>query len=815
MKRLVSLLISLLLLCGLAMPITAAFAASPNLIANPSVETANGTNPANWTADSWGTNSTTMTYASTGHTGSRSLSIATTAYTNGDAKWIPDPVAITPGQSYTYSEYYISNVATEIDAEYTNASGAVSYSYLESVPASSIWTQTQFNFVAPATATQISVLDILFSVGTLQTDDFSLTLNTPVVAPPNTDGNLVANPSMETANGTSPVDWQSGGWGTNTTAFTYNTNSGHTGTHSATVKTSSYTNGDAKWYFNPVAVTAGATYNFSDYYESTVATDVMAVFMTSTGTTTYKDLGAAPANSAAWKQYTASLLIPAGISTMTVYHLISAIGTLQVDDYSLTTAPVPAGVSITAPAASATVSGIVTVSASAVDSVGVKSVQFELDGKTLGTPVTASPYQTAWNTATTTFGVHSLSAIETNTAGKTTTSAAVSVTVNNISATGNQIPNPGLETVNPSSTTSPLDWNTSTWGTNKTTFSYPSTGHSGQRSVKTQITSYTSGASYWYNNDIPLTGGQMYDFQDYYESNTLNEIDAAVTMSDGTIDYVYVGEGYPSPNSWTHFEAQFTAPVGSVSVNFEHNIYSVGWLTTDDYNLTPFTYQGFSRPIISITDDDSYASFYNNGLPILQKYGLTSTDYIITSYINNVSGYMTSPMVKGLYTAGEEIGSHSVDHPDLTTLTAAQQDAELKNSQTWLQTLLPGVPITDYAAPYGSYNQQLTTDAAKYYKSYRSTDPGYNAKNNFDPSHLMVQNLDSTVTTATVQSWIAEAQATNTWLILVYHQVDPSTAAGLYNTYPSDFDAQMSAIKSSGIAVETISQALQEVEAQE
>jgi peptidoglycan/xylan/chitin deacetylase (PgdA/CDA1 family) len=171
-------------------------------------------------------------------------------------------------------------------------------------------------------------------------------------------------------------------------------------------------------------------------------------------------------------------------------------------------------------------------------------------------------------------------------------------------------------------------------------------------------------------------------------------------------------------------------------------------------------------------------------------------------------------MVQGLNAAGQEIGSHSVDHPDLTTLTAAQQDAELKNSQIFLQNLLPGTPITDYAAPYGSYNQQVMTDAAKYYKSYRSTDPGYNAKNNFDPSHLMVQNLDDTTTLADVQGWIAEAQATDTWLILVYHQVDPSSAAGLYNTYPADFDAQMSAVKSSGITVETVSQALQEVESQ-
>jgi peptidoglycan/xylan/chitin deacetylase (PgdA/CDA1 family) len=174
---------------------------------------------------------------------------------------------------------------------------------------------------------------------------------------------------------------------------------------------------------------------------------------------------------------------------------------------------------------------------------------------------------------------------------------------------------------------------------------------------------------------------------------------------------------------------------------------------------------------------------------------------------------MSSAQVKGLYAAGEDIGSHSVDHPDLTTLTATQQNTELQNSQTFLQNLI-GVPVTDYAAPYGSTNTQVVTNADKYYKSYRGVEAGYNAKNNFDANNLLVQNIVDTTTLAQIQSWIAEAKTTNTWLILVYHQVDPDSAAGEYNTYPSDFDAQMSAVKSSGITVETVSQALNEVKAQ-
>jgi hypothetical protein len=124
------------------------------------------------------------------------------------------------------------------------------------------------------------------------------------------------------------------------------------------------------------------------------------------------------------------------------------------------------------------------------------------------------------------------------------------------------------------------------------------------------------------------------------------------------------------------------------------------------------------------------------------------------------------------------------------------------------------VPIADYAAPYGAYNQQIVTDAAKYYQTYRGVQSGYNAINNFDPLNLRVQDITSSTTLADVQGWLAEAAATNTWLILVYHQVNPSPSAGEYNTVPSDFDAQMDAVKNSGLAVETVAQAFKEVSSQ-
>lgn len=809
-KRIVNYILVLLLLSGLLVPATLVSADSSNLIANPSAETLAGSTAASWTPDSWGSNTTSMSVSSDAHSGSRSLSIATTSYTSGDSKWIPDAVTVTGGGTYTYTDYYKSTTTTEIDAVYYDASNKASYVYLLGTPTSAAWQNASVTFTTPATAVRVSVMHILAGVGTLTTDDFSLTAFVQTPPPPPSGDNLIANPSFETANGGTPAGWLTGNWGSNTAQFVYSTN-GYTGNRSAEVDVSNYTSGDAKWYFAPVSVTPGSDYTFSDYYKSSVPTALVAQFDNGSGAMTYISL-ASIAASTDWSQASTTFTVPAGIANATVFHLISSNGSLQVDDASLTLNTVTSQptVTVTGPQANSTVSGTVTISATATPAQNIASVQFQVDGANLGSAVSSTPYQQTWDTAAFANGSHMLTATATTTTNTTATSAPVTVIINNTTATDNIVPNPSLETANPSNAKLPAGWNEGTWGTNTTKFSYLKTGRTGTHSVKVNVTSYTNGSSYWYFDNQPIVGGQMYDITDYYESNVISEVDAGITMNDGSVQYMYLGDPSPSKTSWTKFETQFTAPAGAVSVTIYHNVYSVGWLTTDDFSLTRFSYQGFTRPIISITDDDGYASFYNNGLPLLQKYDLVSTDYIITSVLNNDPAYMTSAMVKSLDASGQEIGSHTLTHPDLTTLSATKMDNELKNSQTFLQNLL-GKPVTDFASPYGAYNTQVWTDAQKYYQTYRGVEAGYNAKNNFDVSHLMVQNLVSTTTLAEVQSWIDTAKATNTWLILVYHQIDPDTAAGDYNTYPSDFDAQLAAIKASGVAVETVNQALNEI----
>jgi len=94
---------------------------------------------------------------------------------------------------------------------------------------------------------------------------------------------------------------------------------------------------------------------------------------------------------------------------------------------------VPPTVTMTAPISGSTVSGsTVTVSANALDNIGVAGVQFKLDGANLGSEDTTAPYAVVWNTTTASNAAHGLTATARDAAGNSTTAAAVSVTVNNV-----------------------------------------------------------------------------------------------------------------------------------------------------------------------------------------------------------------------------------------------------------------------------------------------------------------------------------------------------------------------------------------------
>jgi hypothetical protein len=89
-----------------------------------------------------------------------------------------------------------------------------------------------------------------------------------------------------------------------------------------------------------------------------------------------------------------------------------------------TTAP---SVAITSPAQNASVSGVITVTASATDNVGVAGVQFFVDGTAIGAEDASNPYSITVDTFSLTNTAHQITTRARDAAGNTTTSAAVTI----------------------------------------------------------------------------------------------------------------------------------------------------------------------------------------------------------------------------------------------------------------------------------------------------------------------------------------------------------------------------------------------------
>ena len=148
--------------------------------------------------------------------------------------------------------------------------------------------------------------------------------------------------------------------------------------------------------------------------------------------------GFAPSAANRIAQPTGTSYVDSGLAAGTYYYRVTAEdGAGNVSPASAqatgiaTVDSTPPSVSITAPAAAATVSRTIDVTGSASDNVGVASVQFRLDGAALGSPDTTAPYSVSWDTRSAANGPHTLTAVATDTNGLASAPASVGVTVDN------------------------------------------------------------------------------------------------------------------------------------------------------------------------------------------------------------------------------------------------------------------------------------------------------------------------------------------------------------------------------------------------
>src|SRR5689334_10120808 len=119
---------------------------------------------------------------------------------------------------------------------------------------------------------------------------------------------------------------------------------------------------------------------------------------------------------------------------------------------------------------------------------------------------------------------------------------------------------------------------------------------------------------------------------------------------------------------------------------------------------------------------------------------------------------------------GHEIGRHIRQHARLHDLWTAEGTAQLADARAARESE-GGVRPTTCAYPFGSNNTSVLDEAEKQFTACRTTQGGLNERGRLDTHKLLSYYVQSGTTAADVRRAAEQAQATNSWVVFVYHGV--------------------------------------------
>ena len=150
------------------------------------------------------------------------------------------------------------------------------------------------------------------------------------------------------------------------------------------------------------------------------------------------------------------------------------------------------------------------------------------------------------------------------------------------------------------------------------------------------------------------------------------------------------------------------------------------------------------KPVL-ITFDDGYRNVFGKAYPVLRRLGLRATAYVIVGRISNGDpSFLTWAQLRALERSGVEIGSHTLTHRDLTSLSRPELRRELHGSRIALERWL-GHPVQFLAYPYGAHDARVVRMArASGYVLAVTTLPGSRQRAQAPLELRRIQILDST-----------------------------------------------------------------------
>lgn len=112
----------------------------------------------------------------------------------------------------------------------------------------------------------------------------------------------------------------------------------------------------------------------------------------------------------------------------------------------------------------------------------------------------------------------------------------------------------------------------------------------------------------------------------------------------------------------------------------------------------------YSTQSAILSFDDGYEDFYTDVFPLLKKYNMRATLYIITNYIGK-KGFLNESQIRELIESDlVEIGSHTQDHVYLKVSPKDYADEQIRESKKMLEDTF-NIKVKTFAYPYGAFNE--------------------------------------------------------------------------------------------------------------
>ncbi len=222
------------------------------------------------------------------------------------------------------------------------------------------------------------------------------------------------------------------------------------------------------------------------------------------------------------------------------------------------------------------------------------------------------------------------------------------------------------------------------------------------------------------------------------------------------------------------------------------------------------------KGIVMISADDGYSSLYAYVYPIMKKYNLPFTAYIVTSYVGT-AGYVSWPQIWEMYWNETEIGNHSDKHLDYTGRTYTTIYNDINNAKT--KFISQGlVNVTSFAYPFGV----KTSNVVKALKAIGLTsgrgawdeNDAFNFPVTFDQwwiESLSFRNFTKASTFLQMKPYIDETVSGKSVLSIVLHGASPG-ASGDYELPSEELEktvAYLADLREKGLLeVETVTRAV-------